>query len=383
MLFTSWYPVEKDPAAGIFIKKHAFEISADNFVAVHFIDFSDSVFLYRRKLNIVNENFHEYYYNFRSLGGKLNKFLSPLLYGLIFLKEFFLGKFKFDLININVTYHIGVFLFPFLYFMNKPLVITEHWTGYFEEDGRYLRLPYFVRRIISSLFHKADKVIVVSEALKVQLDNMFGINGKTEVVYNSIRFPQAIEMKHPGSSDLRFLTISYLDDKMKNVSTIIRSFRQVLEKYPFVSLTIVGDGLDFNYLIQLTKDLKLQNNITFTGFVSNENIPEFYKSSDAFILNSNFETFSIVTAEALANGLPVIITKCRGPEFYVNESNGIKIDKNSIAQLASAIESIIENYNSYNRFAISENIKKSLNFKSGKFEFTRIFQQAVSESSCK
>ncbi len=133
----------------------------------------------------------------------------------------------------------------------------------------------------------------------------------------------------------------------------------------------------------MTKDLKLQNNITFTGFVSNENIPEFYKSSDAFILNSNFETFSIVTAEALANGLPVIITKCRGPEFYVNESNGIKIDKNSIAQLASAIESIIENYNSYNRFAISENIKKSLNFKSGKFEFTRIFQQAVSESSCK
>ncbi len=56
MLFTSWYPVEKDPAAGIFIKKHAFEISADHFVAVHFIDFSDSVFLYRRKLNIVNEN---------------------------------------------------------------------------------------------------------------------------------------------------------------------------------------------------------------------------------------------------------------------------------------------------------------------------------------
>lgn len=49
----------------------------------------------------------------------------------------------------------------------------------------------------------------------------------------------------------------------------------------------------------------------------------FFCECDFFVLNSNFETFSVVTAEALAYGKPVIATRCGGPEEFVNKIMGI------------------------------------------------------------
>mgnify|MGYP003310124560 FL=1 len=69
--------------------------------------------------------------------------------------------------------------------------------------------------------------------------------------------------------------------------------------------------------------------------------------SHVLIVNSHFETFSIICAEALLCGIPVISTKCGGPESFLNDETGILIDRDSNNQLTKAMKAIITDYDKY------------------------------------
>jgi hypothetical protein len=59
-----------------------------------------------------------------------------------------------------------MFVYLLLLLYNIPLIITEHWTGYTDEDGRYMKLPAIARKITEVLFRKAKKVSLVSDYFK-------------------------------------------------------------------------------------------------------------------------------------------------------------------------------------------------------------------------
>ena len=75
-------------------------------------------------------------------------------------------------------------------------------------------------------------------------------------------------------------------------------------------LLIAGEGeaAYVNYLKQLLISLNLSDRITFTGFVQNKQKNLLLQSADLFVLPSVSENFSIATAEAMAAGIPVIVT---------------------------------------------------------------------------
>ena len=62
---------------------------------------------------------------------------------------------------------------------------------------------------------------------------------------------------------------------------------------------------------------------------------------DVFVLSSLHETFGVVVGEAMACGKPVISTRCGGPEFIVNEENGVLVDVANAQALAGAMEDFI------------------------------------------
>jgi glycosyltransferase involved in cell wall biosynthesis len=70
--------------------------------------------------------------------------------------------------------------------------------------------------------------------------------------------------------------------------------------------------------------------------------------SDACIISSRKETFAVVGIEALASGIPVLSTKCSGPEDYINEENGILVENDSVDALTDGIVEIIKNYKKFN-----------------------------------
>jgi len=76
------------------------------------------------------------------------------------------------------------------------------------------------------------------------------------------------------------------------------------------------------------------------------------------VLVSQSETFGVAYIEALSMGVPVIATKCGGPEVFVNDKNGLLIDVNNKKQLIEAMKYMYNNIDRYDRKAISRDIRE-------------------------
>lgn len=363
LLLPSWYPTPGDPTGGVFIRKHAVEISKHHIVTVLSFGFSDSGtgLWWSSQIQITNSNLTEVRITIRNCGRLLNAVSLFLLSNWLVFKRL-TGKIKPDVVHLNVVYHLGVFLFPVLLIFRPKLVVTEHWTGYFPEDGRYRLLNPITRLMISAIFKRASKVIVISPSLKRQLEELFPVDSKTTVVANSLtvpEFPRPLDALSKASVEI--LTISYMDDRMKGISGLIDAMEQVVKQVSSARLTIVGGGEDLDMLKAYAHCKGLLNkSVFFTGPVPNQEIPDYYRRSAFFVLNSNFESFNIATAEALLHGLPVVVTKCRGPEEYVDSNNGILVDRNSVDQLVAAILEMVNKCRLLDPQLIAEEIRRKL-----------------------
>lgn len=94
---------------------------------------------------------------------------------------------------------------------------------------------------------------------------------------------------------------------IKNIDKLLRAWQQIELKGIDWKLSIIGKGPDYETLINLSAFLKLQN-VEFLGTVNNNDIPAHFYNSDVFILPSLSETWGLVVNEAMAAGLPVLLS---------------------------------------------------------------------------
>ena len=111
-----------------------------------------------------------------------------------------------------------------------------------------------------------------------------------------------------------------------------------------IILKIAGTGEELANLQKKVKDLSLENNIEFLGWIADSK--DFFSQIDIFILPSKIETFGLVILEAMKYGKPIIATNCDGPrEILRHEIDGLLIDLKSSetvpSQIAKAVEKLI------------------------------------------
>jgi glycosyltransferase involved in cell wall biosynthesis len=94
----------------------------------------------------------------------------------------------------------------------------------------------------------------------------------------------------------------------KGVYELIEIFKKIVESHPTASLTIVGDGDIRNKLNEIVKRYQLSEKITFTGSISYNEVFERYRSSNIFVFPSKKEVFPLVSIEAMACGLPAVVS---------------------------------------------------------------------------
>lgn len=92
----------------------------------------------------------------------------------------------------------------------------------------------------------------------------------------------------------------------KNHIFLVEMMPSLLKKIPNVCLMLVGDGDEKKQLEQRAKELNIEKNVVFTG--SRSDVADLLSSMDVFVLPSIYEGFPIAAIEALANGLPVILS---------------------------------------------------------------------------
>jgi len=131
--------------------------------------------------------------------------------------------------------------------------------------------------------------------------------------------------------------------KEKNVHLLIESAPYILKKVDAIFI-IVGKGPAKNELEELVRKKGLENHFIFTGFVKDEELPDYYKAGDVFAFPSTYETQGIVALEAMASGMPVVAAKAKAiPEFVKDGENGYLFKPNDAKELAEKILMAIEN----------------------------------------
>lgn len=109
----------------------------------------------------------------------------------------------------------------------------------------------------------------------------------------------------------------------KNLGLVLEAMQILRNKRPNAKLLVVGTGPARERYQARVKEMHLEDNVIFTGFIPAEDLPKYYAASDMFVLASKFETLGIVMTEALASGKPVAGINCRViPDIIKHGHNG-------------------------------------------------------------
>ncbi|GIV29277.1 MAG: hypothetical protein KatS3mg028_0343 [Bacteroidia bacterium] len=359
LIWAGWYPQNENDYSGIFIKKHI-EIIANHLnVNIHVFSIKHQKHLWWYKKIIIKESFGNVHYWYIPAFFPL-KLVGYFIIPFIEARRLQKKAKHIDYFHLHVSYPYAVFTFLLRFLKIDNWLLTEHWSGYTKYDNSFVKLNKLMQKGIAMVLKRMNKISVVSNFLNKELIGRFPfLANKIAITYNVINFPKkkhSIEIK----DIFCLLTISSLKNNPKNLSFLLRVMAEVVKEYSAIKLDIYGDGQDKQTLVQLADELGLLNHhVFFKGKFNNAEVEKIYSHYHAFILLSKFETFSIVTAEALAHGLPVIVTKCGAPEEYVmNELNGYLVEINNLEQTKSAVFSLIRNYSKFDATTIQNTVKE-------------------------
>ncbi|MBS1683533.1 MAG: glycosyltransferase family 4 protein [Bacteroidetes bacterium] len=335
----SWYPSDMHQLNGIFVRKHAEAVSSFRKVVVMYVTGSDRAYSSETQVSDDMVEFTLYYKESTSRALNQIKYIRAQMDAF----HYVLSRFGYpELIHLHVIFPAGMFVWLLLLFRRIPLLITEHWTGYMDEDGRYQKLPAIARYISESLLRRARKISVVSAFFKkVIIGKGLVAPDKLVTVYNTLNKPETT-YHYTDDKRLKALYVGNILELQKNISALIGAADIVAHTYPAFQLTLVGGGSDLEHFTELCRDNGLlDKTVFFRGFVPNDALVPVYEEHGFFVLSSRFETFNIAAAEAMMSGLPVVSTRCGGPSEFVNEKTGIWIDGDSAEAVAAGILEMI------------------------------------------
>jgi len=140
---------------------------------------------------------------------------------------------------------------------------------------------------------------------------------------------------------VRLITVSRLL-KLKNIDLVIKSLSTLKTDFVF---DIYGDGAERESLLQLIKQLNLQDKVRLKGFVNNYELPYIFLKYDLFIMTSYPETLGRVYFEAMAGGLPVIASKRTGIDGLIEEgTEGFLLDTFDKDKFTKDLNQIISDF---------------------------------------
>lgn len=218
-----------------------------------------------------------------------------------------------------------------------PYVLTEHSSAY--ARGQLGKKQLSVAR---SAFGNADVRSAVSTSLGVELTRQLGSAG-VQPIYNMVaslfeRSPLPSTAR-VGPDRFGFLNVANLDEN-KDHATLLRAFARAFQDSPNVTLRVGGGGPLLETLQAQATTLGIQEQVSFLGMLTREEVLREMSSCQAFVLSSRVETFGLVLAEAMALGLPVVATDSGGPRDIVTEATGTIVPVGDVAALALAMSEV-------------------------------------------
>lgn len=188
----------------------------------------------------------------------------------------------------------------------------------------------------------ADRVITPSKYLKSILVDWGVDSRRVSVIYNGFHMERIAETpsvlrKHLKWTGKVIITVGRLVP-WKGMRELVETMPDILAVHPDARLVIAGDGPEEEPLRARTKELALEDRITFVGRLDQATLFRYVKAADLFVLNTAYEGFSHQILETMALGTPVITTAVGGNrEIIRNDENGILVAPGAVQSLKEAI----------------------------------------------
>lgn len=229
---------------------------------------------------------------------------------------------------------------------NIPYCVTEHSSTF----ARGL-VPNWQWDKLIRVAKSSCACFAVSQALASLLEKKLS-NTEWKVLPNLLD-NQFAQSKSIIKKKFQFCSVARLHEN-KGFDILLKAFAIVRQEKPELKLILGGDGPEKENLLKLAQTLNVEDAVTFTGALSRENVQLFMAESACFVLSSHVETFGVVVIEALSQGIPVIATKCGGPESIIVPGDGILVEVANVNALAQAMKEVVENPELYDSDSIRQ-----------------------------
>jgi len=319
---------------------------------VHFITYSQPV-----RLDALSKNLH--YHEVNVPDYPLFKYepyelaLSSKLYDVI-------SKYKIDVLHVHyaIPHAYAAYMAKKILYVNGykiPIITTLHGT-----DITLVGNHPFYKPAVTFSINKSDIVTCVSNSLKDDTREFFGIERDIEVIPNFIDIDK-YDKKHNlcernkiAHGDEQIIVHISNFRPLKRVIDVLKIFDKISQKVNS-KLIMVGDGPEKKKAKDFLRQNDLKNKVIFLG--NTNEVDEILCSSDLFLLPSEKESFGLSALEAMALKVPVISSNVGGlKELNINGNSGFTSDVGDIDSMSNNAIKILSN----------ENLKKK--FKSQAFE---------------
>ena len=222
----------------------------------------------------------------------------------------------------------------------SPRSVLRRWFG-----GRARRLA---RLRVSAFFF--NKIICVSDAVRESVVRDYGIPaGKTITIFNGVSVSKfvpsesaraAVRARLGFGPDEFVLVCAARLSEIKKVDILLQAMARVLRNAVRCKCVIVGDGPLRDPLLEQAREMGLSGHVFFEGF--REDVRPYLQAGSAFVLTSRAEGLPLAILEAMACGLPCVVTDVGGnSEAVCHHINGLVVPPGSADAVAEAISYLV------------------------------------------
>lgn len=359
LILPSWYPNNSDDINGVFFRDQAKAlVEAGHKVGVIAVNLRSLRYLIKKNpvetppLFEIDEGIHTYRDSVWKLLSRMpySKYLLWRRGANRLLTRYIAEHGMPDIIHAHSTLFAGKVAAEWRKRYGVPVVVTEHKSGFARGKIKPWQLGLARKAAMG-----ADALIAVSPPLGDILSRELAMPSDAwHWIPNMVaaRFSKAPEkqLREPNQAP-RLINLAMMTEN-KGQFDLLAAFAKAFPAPSEVELWFGGDGPIRQQLEDQAQALNIAGRVRFLGRVPPEDVPALLVGADMMVLPSHYETFGVVVAEALSLGVPVIATRCGGPEYIIQQGDGVLVEPHAPDELAEVLKEQVEALGNYDRSAI-------------------------------
>jgi glycosyltransferase involved in cell wall biosynthesis len=233
----------------------------------------------------------------------------------------------------------SLFLIISKFSRKKVIVFIHGW------DERYANgLRNIIKLLFIAVYGQADAIIVLADQFREHLKKIgikVPIYLETTIVENEFFSETLPDVRRNYNDPFNILFLSRIE-RAKGIYTALEAYQIIKKSYPFVTLTVAGDGEEFEVVKRLVSD-NVNAGIDFPGYVRGEQKKKIFSEADCYLFPTSYgEGMPISVLEAMAAGLPVVTRPVGGlKDFFQDRKMGFMTRSHEPKVYAQYIEKLI------------------------------------------